>query len=188
MELEGFPIALFPCSWSSSRSCSLPKFTERSSSMSKNRRNANALLSPRRLAILFGAILLSMALTSCGKKNQEGEKKTVQKSEDDFLDKDAKPDERKYLLAAKPFFIALANRKYADAYALLSGHAKARMSFNQFTPAEEQATFQQYESSPYMNVTAEQFAYLMRYVEAARGTPRAPKMLSRSEERRVGKE
>lgn len=29
-----------------------------------------------------------------------------------------------------------------------------------------------------MNVTAEQFAYLMRYVEAAHGTPRAPKMLS----------
>jgi len=52
------------------------------------------------------------------------------------------------------------------------------MSFNQFTPAEEQATFQQYESNPYANVTAEQFAYLMQYVEAARGTPRAPKMLS----------
>src|SRR5205809_1203845 len=51
------------------------------------------------------------------------------------------------------------------------------MSFNQFTPAEEQATFQQYESNPYMNVTAEQFAYLMQYVEAAHGTPRAPKML-----------
>jgi hypothetical protein len=29
-----------------------------------------------------------------------------------------------------------------------------------------------------MNVTAAQFAYLMQYVEAARGTPRAPKMLS----------
>src|SRR5436190_17034390 len=92
--------------------------------------------------------------------------------------KNAKPDERKYLMAAKPFFVAVANRKYAEAYALLSGHARARMSFNQFTPAEEQATFQQYESNPYMNVTAAQFAYLMQYVEAARGTPRAPKMLS----------
>jgi hypothetical protein len=124
------------------------------------------------------AILLPTMLTSCGKKIQEGKEKTAQKSEDDFLDKDAKPDERKYLLATKPFLIAIANRKYADAYALLSSHAKARMSFNQFTPAEEQATFQQIESNPYMNVTAEQFAYLMRYVEAARGAPRAPKMLS----------
>jgi len=34
-------------------------------------------------------------LTSCGKKTQGGKEKTVQKSEDDFLDKDAKPDERK---------------------------------------------------------------------------------------------
>jgi hypothetical protein len=127
---------------------------------------------------VVAAILLPTMLTSCGKKTQGGKEKTAQKSEDDFLDKDAKPDERKYLLAAKPFFCAIANRKYADAYALLSSHARARMSFNQFTPAEEQATFQQYESNPYANVTAEQFAYLMQYVEAARGAPRAPKMLS----------
>src|SRR5438034_7171161 len=116
-------------------------------------------------------------LTGCGKKTQGGKEKTAQKSEDDFLDKDAKPDERKYLLAARPFFIAIANRKYADAYALLSSHARARMSFNQFTPADDQAIFQQYESQPYMNVTEAQFAYLMQYVEAARGAPRAPKTL-----------
>jgi hypothetical protein len=131
-----------------------------------------------RVTTLIASILLPVLLTSCGKKGPDGETKTAQKSEDDFLDKDAKPDERKYLVAAKPFFIAVANRKYADAYALLSSYAKARMSFNQFTPAEDQATFQQYESSPYDNVTAEQFAYLMQYVEAARGAPRAPKMLS----------
>jgi hypothetical protein len=125
------------------------------------------------IAISITAILLP----SCGKKSPGGEKKTIQKSEDDFLDKDAKPDERKYLLAAKPFFVAVASRKYADAYALLSSYARARMSFNQFTPAEDQATFQQYESQPYSNVTAAQFAYLMQYVEAARGAPRAPKML-----------
>jgi hypothetical protein len=122
--------------------------------------------------------LLPGFLTSCGKKGPGGENNTAQKSEDDFLDKDAKPDERKYLVAAKPFFVAIANRRYPDAYALLSSHARARMSFNQFTPAEDQATFQQYESQPYSNVTAEQFAYLMQYVEAARGAPRAPKMLS----------
>jgi hypothetical protein len=127
---------------------------------------------------LIMAILLPTVLIGCGKKTQDGKEKTAQKSEDDFLDRHAKPDERKYLLAAKPFFIAIANRKYADAYTVLSSHAKARMSFNQFTPAEEQATFQQIESNPYMNVTAEQFAYLMQYVEATLGAPRAPKMLS----------
>jgi hypothetical protein len=144
---------------------------------SKSWSKMNAVSVARPVAILIAVILLPLSLTSCGRTGSNSEKKTTQKSEDDFLDKDAKPDERKYLLAAKPFFVAVANRKYADAYALLSSHARARMSFNQFTPAEEQATFQQYESSPYMNVTAAQFAYLMRYVEAARGTPRAPKML-----------
>src|SRR6266480_4595062 len=129
-----------------------------------------------RLPALVVPIVLPVLLTSCG-KSQDAKQKTAQKSEDDFLDKDAKPDERKYLVAAKPFFIAVANRKYADAYALLSSHARARMSFNQFTPAEEQATFQQYESNPYSNVTAEQFAYLMQYVEAAHGTPRGAKTL-----------
>src|SRR5262249_1142174 len=132
---------------------------------------------PWRVTMLAAAILVPLSLTSCGKKGQAGEKKTVQKSEDDFLDKDTKPDERKYLLAAKPFFVAIANRKYADAYALLSRYAKTRMSFNQFTPAEDDATYQQYEQSPYDNVHAEQFAYLMQYVEAAPGAPRAPKML-----------
>src|SRR6266853_6476147 len=146
--------------------------------MSKTPSNTNTASCTWRLGIFAAAMLLPLLVTSCGKKGQEGQKETVQKSEDDFLDKDAKPDERKYLLAAKPFFIAIANRKYADAYTLLSSHARARMSFNQFTPAEEEATFQQIESNPYSNVTAEQFAYLMQYVEAARGTPRAPKMLS----------
>src|SRR5437867_3750491 len=145
---------------------------------SKTWSKMNALSVARPVTILIALILLPISLTSCGRSGSDGEKKTTQKSEDDFLDKDAKPDERKYLLAAKPFFVAVANRKYGDAYTLLSSYARARMSFNQFTPADDQATFQQYESSPYMNVTAEQFAYLMRYVEAARGTPRAPKMLS----------
>jgi hypothetical protein len=146
--------------------------------MSKSRSKSNVLSVVGRVLILIAVILLPVSLTSCGKSGSVGEKKTAQKSEDDFLEKDAKPDERKYLLAAKPFFIAVANRKYADAYALLSSYARARMSFNQFTPAEEDATFQQYEANPYMNVTAPQFAYLMQYVEAARGAPRAPKMLS----------
>ena len=134
------------------------------------------------VTILIGAILLPVLLTSCGKKGQDGgtvagEEKTAHGNEGDFLDKDAKPDERKYLVAAKPFFIAIANQQYAEAYALLSSYAKARMSLNQFTPAEERAEFARNESNPLTNVTAEQFADLMKYVEAAHGAPRAPKML-----------
>ena len=127
--------------------------------------------------IVIAAILVPFFLTSCEKKGQAGEKKAVQKSEDDFLDKDAKPGERKYLLAAKPFVIAVASRKYADAYALLSSHAKARMSLEQFKPSEQDSDAQQNQAYVFDNVTAEQFAYLMQYVEAAHGAPRAPKML-----------
>jgi hypothetical protein len=82
-------------------------------------------------------------LAACSKKGQEGEEKTAQKSEDDFLDKDVKPDERKYLLAAKPFLIAVASRQYADAYALLSSHARTRMSLDQFKPAQQDSDAQQ---------------------------------------------
>jgi hypothetical protein len=128
-------------------------------------------------AAILTAILLPVLLAGCGKETQDGEDQTAQTSEDDFLDKDANPDERPYLVAAKPFFVAVANQQYAEAYALLSSHARARMSLNQFTPAQQDADFQQNESNPFVNVTAEQFAYLMQYVEAAHGAPRAPKML-----------
>src|SRR5215471_20962480 len=145
--------------------------------MSKTRGNTNTALGACRLALAAAAILLPLFLTSCGKNGQAGKKKTVQKSEDDFVDKDATPEERKYLLAAKPFFIAVANRKYADAYALLSRYATARMSLEQFKPSEQKPDAQQNQAYVFDNVTAEQFAYLMQYVEAAHGAPRAPKML-----------
>lgn len=89
-------------------------------------------------------------------------KETSQKSEDDFLDKDAKPDERKYLLAAKPFFMDVANRKYADAYAPLCRYAIARMPLEQFKPSEQQSDAQQNQAYVFDNVTPEQFAYLMQ--------------------------
>ena len=140
-------------------------------------RNTNAGARACRVAIFTAAILLPVLLTGCGKKSKDGDKKTVQKSEDDFLDKDAKPAEREYLQAAKPFVIAVANRKYADAYALLSKYAIARMSLGQFKPAEQDSDSQQNQAYAFDNVTAEQFAYLMQYVEAAHGAPRTPKML-----------
>ena len=127
--------------------------------------------------MLAAAILVPLLFTACGKKGQDGAKKTVQKSDDDFLDKDVKPDERKYLMAAKPFITAVANRKYADAYVLLSRYAIARMSLEQFKPSEQESDAQQSEAYVFDNVTPEQFAYLMQYVEAAHGAPRAPKML-----------
>src|SRR5712675_1471885 len=145
--------------------------------MSKTSSNTNTESCARRLGIFTAAILLPVLLTGCGKKGQEGEKKTAQKSEDDFLDKDAKPDKHKYLLTAKPFFIAVASRKYTASYALIYSHARARMSLDKFNRPQQDSDVQQNESYAFDNVTAEQFAYLMQYVEAAHGAPRAPKML-----------
>jgi hypothetical protein len=51
------------------------------------------------------------------------------------------------------------------------------MSLDQFKPAQQDSDSQQNQSYAFDNVTAEQFAYLMQYVEAAHGAPRAPKML-----------
>jgi hypothetical protein len=51
------------------------------------------------------------------------------------------------------------------------------MSLDQFKPSEQDSDSQQSQSYLFDNVTAEQFAYLMQYVEAAHGAPRAPKML-----------
>src|SRR4029450_3091290 len=53
----------------------------------------------------------------------------------------------------------------------------ARMSLEQFQPSQQDSDSQQNQAYVFDNVTADQFAYLMQYVEAAQGAPRAPKML-----------
>ena len=52
--------------------------------MSKTRNKTNTASGAWRLAVVFAVILLPVLLTGCDKKGQEGEKKNVQKSEDDF--------------------------------------------------------------------------------------------------------
>ena len=71
-------------------------------SMSKSWSKTNALSVARPVTILIAVILLPISLTSCGRSGSDGEKKTTQKSEGDFLDKDAKPDERKYRRRRRP--------------------------------------------------------------------------------------
>jgi hypothetical protein len=93
---------------------------------------------------------------------------------DDFvsIEEDASPEEKKYLEAGKPFMIALAKSDYAQAYDLLSSHAKAQMSINQFMAPEDEAQLKANAEHPLQNVTAEQFAEQVRGVEAKFGKPR----------------
>jgi len=68
------------------------------------------------------------------------------------IDPDATKEERKFIDAARPFAAAMAARKYADAYALLSSHGRARMSRNQFAPEHDDAKFAANENSPQTSV------------------------------------
>jgi hypothetical protein len=105
-----------------------------------------------------------LVLVGCG-KSSEPNQETSNKQSDAVNPKDAKPEERKYLVAAKAFVFAVANREYDEAYAQFSSHAKARMSLNQFDPASDQSAFLLNEKSPVTDVTVEKFAELMKKVE-----------------------
>lgn len=89
----------------------------------------------------------------------------------------ASPEEKKYLQAARPFVDAIVKRDYTKAHGLLSPHATARMSLNQFLPAQDDAQFAQNEANVMMEVSAEKFIELMGQVEAHYGTPRSSKGL-----------
>jgi len=74
--------------------------------------------------------------------------------------------------------LALSQRKYDEAYRLLSGHAKARMSLNQFVPSMDDAVFAQNEANPMTDVIPEKFAELMKKVEEQHGMPSKVESLS----------
>lgn len=87
-------------------------------------------------------------------------------------DPDATAEERRFIVAAKPFVAAIVAQKHQDAYALLSSHAKARMSRNQFLPEADDGAFEANEASPVTDVSAERFAELLKLVEKEHGRPR----------------
>jgi hypothetical protein len=114
-----------------------------------------------------------LVLTGCGQNDNR-----VQARFKDFSkEKEEKltPQEREYVAAARPFVQAIAARDYAVAFGLLSPRAKARMSLNQFTPADDDAQYLQNESKAVANVTPELFTTWMAKVEARHGLPSAVK-------------
>ncbi len=107
-----------------------------------------------------------IAITGCGRKSEitlaDGEA---------ALDAELTAEERPYFDAARPFAEAIAARDYPKAFGLLSTHAKARMSPNQFVPAEDDAAHKKNEMSAVQNPTPEQFAQLMLTTEKEYGKP-----------------
>ncbi len=127
------------------------------------------------LGIFAGLSVVLMALSGCGRKGDSANFSRAESGEDE---EEVSPEERVYLVAAKPFAVAIANRKYDEAYSHLSSHGKARMSVNQFAPADDDAVFKQNEANPMQNISAAQFADLMKKVEAAHGLPKSVESLS----------
>jgi hypothetical protein len=85
------------------------------------------------------------------------------------------PQERKFIEAGRPFVNAIAVRKYEEAYGLLSSHARARMSVNQFVPAMDDNQYRRNEANALTNIKLAEFMNWMTKVEAEHGQPTAVK-------------
>jgi hypothetical protein len=136
----------------------------------------------RRVSIGLFVMTLVLPLVGCGDAGRGGAatgNPSAAPTADSFLqiDADTTPDERRYLEAAKPFMLALAAGDANAAYGELSSHARARMSANQFNPAEEDAAYEKNEAKPHLNVSAELFPYLLKATFDRYGQPREAESL-----------
>lgn len=116
-----------------------------------------------RLAVLLCAVA---SITACGRKAENS-----RPEREASLDAEVTAEERPYFDAAKPFVEAIAARDYIKAYGLLSSHAKARMSPNQFVPPEDDAAHKKNEASAVANPSPEQFIQLLSATEMEYGKP-----------------
>ena len=117
---------------------------------------------------------MSFLIAGCGKLSEitnTSDDQAGAASNDD--EGNATPEERRFIAAAKPFVVAIAQRKYEEAYAQLSSHARARASLNQFAPEDDEARFERHERNPLTNVSAEKFRDLMKRAENEFGAPRS---------------
>jgi hypothetical protein len=87
------------------------------------------------------------------------------------------PQERKFIEGGRPFVNAIAARQYEAAYGLLSSHARARMSVNQFVAATDDNQYKRNEANALTNVKLPEFTNWMAKVEAEHGLPAAVKTI-----------
>ncbi|MCZ7646250.1 MAG: hypothetical protein M5U26_13370 [Planctomycetota bacterium] len=134
----------------------------------------------RATAILAG--LAALLLWGCSGSQKPGEEvsggaeRGGKKTPQDFvqIDKETTPQERKYLEVGRKFIVAVAAGEHASAYVMLSSHARARMSLNQFLAPENDKEAKLNEKNALKDVSAESFAELMGKVVAQYGPPVKP--------------
>ena len=130
----------------------------------------------RTVVRLLVAATLALLFASCGgSKNEDSTAATapVKPAQQQMT-----PEDLRVVQAAEPFVHAIASQKYEEAYGLLSGHAKARMTLNQFVAPPDALTLQRNEQSPFINVTPADFAGLMKKVEELYGLPQSVESLT----------
>src|SRR5690349_11886211 len=92
------------------------------------------------LAVLVG-------VSGCS-KSKPNSSETAAASKEDWVDhSDTSPEERTYLEYGRGVVQAVSAQNYEAFYGQLSSHAKARISLNQFAPAEDEAVFARQEKS-----------------------------------------
>lgn len=100
---------------------------------------------------------LALLLSGCG----GGGSGTLASAGRSAAEEEMDPAEKPYYDAGKPFYAAIAQQDYAKAYEMLSSHAKARMSMNQFRAPKDDAEQHKGEVEAKSNVSAAQFADLI---------------------------
>jgi hypothetical protein len=130
-----------------------------------------------RLAVRFLlAATLTLLFAGCG--GSKNEAPTAPAAPAEPAQQQMTPEDLRTVQAAAPFVHAIASQKYQEAYGLLSGYAKARMTLNQFVAPTDALTLERNEQSPFMNVTPANFAELMKKVEELYGLPQSVESLT----------
>jgi len=124
----------------------------------------------RTLVRVVLATAVAVSSTSCGKKTERPASNTVAPSP---AEENTPLETQRYVQAAERFVRAVANRKYDEAYGMLSSHAKSRMTPNQFVAPADALTLQHDLLSPLSEVSAKKFDDLMKEVEELYGVPQA---------------
>lgn len=123
-------------------------------------------------------VLACSALTGCSRQSPASPADSPAPAAEDFVQaEDATPEERRYLAFGREVMLALAARDYAKFCSQLSPHALARMSLNQFDPADDDAEFARRERQPRRNINLVLLPELMAAMEQRFGVPIRPQNL-----------
>jgi hypothetical protein len=128
----------------------------------------------RSASLVFLAAALALA-AGCGKKQSADTADETPRTSADFVQYDeTTPAQRPWLEFGREVMVALAARDYTKFHGQLSSYAVARMSLNQFDPADDDKVFDANERQPREQVALPQFLELIATMERRYGAPVRP--------------